>query len=128
MKMLFAFLCDRAVMHEGKVVAYGIGIDHIRAKTVPFKHSEMWFVGRYDDEPMIARKASVHIMGLSGFIYSVPLEVKPEPAAYRSVLVQLVDVVFLRYGDFWVEFRVEDRPLVQVPLHIVPAPVMTRVT
>lgn len=131
MEYRFAFLCDYAQQHAGKLHAIGIGWDTIYALAVPATHPSMGFVATLRGTIAEAgtKELTLRIIDADGadvippMQNQVPFEVKP-PQLYGSlqVVIQLTGLVFQKYGSYAIHMLVQGEEKVNLPFNVSPIP------
>ena len=126
----YAFLCDAATEHGGKLNALGIGIDQLAAATMPATHPRLTFVARLrftrDDDGerhfvVRAVDADGHEMGkVEGEMW---VHFAPEDnQTGANLVVDLVNLEFTAAGPHEVTLTLDGEQAVMLPLEVSRAP------
>ena len=130
MEIDYAFLCDAATEHGGKLNALGIGIDQLGAAALPATHPRVTFVARLrfvreDDGErhfvVRAVDADGHEMGhVEGDMH---VHFAPEDhITGANLVVDLVNLEFTAAGPHEVTLTVDDEEVVMLPLEVTRTP------
>jgi hypothetical protein len=127
MRVEYAFLCDAATEHGGKVNALGIGIDHLGVSTLPATHPRLALVARlvFEDAEGMAVPFVVKMVDADGRDVIPPVEgrFQVEAAPGRrldgaSLLVDLVNLQFTSTGPHEVQLWSGGEILATLPLEV----------
>ena len=122
----YAFLCDAATEHAGKLNALGIGIDQLAAATLPATHPRLTFVARLRFEPeddgdrhfrVRAVDADGHEMGNVEGDMSVHFAPEDRMTG-ANLVVDLVNLEFIAAGPHEVSLTVDGNQVVTLPLEV----------
>ena len=126
MEIDYAFLCDAATEHQGKLNALGIGVDQLSAATLPATHPRLTFVARLRFEPeddgerhfaVRAMDADGHEMGcVEGemFVHFAP----EDRMTGANLVVDLVNLEFTAAGPHEVSLTIDGEDVVMLPLEV----------
>ena len=123
----YAFLCDAATEHGGKLNALGIGIDRLAAVELPATHPRLTFVARlaFGAEDAGSRRFSVRVVDADGRAVASPMEgemhvtLAPQDRATAvNLLVELLNLEFTNLGPHEVSLAVDGAELVSLPLEV----------
>ncbi len=127
MRVDYAFLCDAATEHGGKVNALGIGIDHLGVSTLPATHGRLAFVARlvFEDAGGTAVPFVLKLVDADGRDVITPVEgrFQVEAAPGRrldgaSLLVDLVNLEFTATGPHEVQLWSDGELVVTLPIEV----------
>ena len=127
MRVDYAFLCDAATEHGGKVNALGIGIDHLGVPTLPVTHPRLTFVARlvFEDAGGTAVPFRVRMVDADGRDVMPPVDgqfmVQAAPGRRldgASLLVDLVNLEFTSTGPHEVQLSSEGAVLATLPIEV----------
>lgn len=127
MQLDFAFLCDAATEHSGKLNALGIGIDRLYAKSVPVVHNRIQLVARFSFAPEEAGEHtfSIRVSDADGQPVGRTVEGKitlrmnsDAMSARANLLVDLVQLEFRGYGPHEAIVSIDGSELINLPLEV----------
>ena len=127
MRVEYAFLCDAATEHGGKVNALGIGIDHLGVSVLPATHPRLSFVAhlRFEDADDAAVPFVVKMVDADGREVISPVEgrfqVQAAPGRRlegANLLVDLVNLQFTATGPHEVQLWSEGDVLATLPIEV----------
>jgi hypothetical protein len=127
MQLDFAFLCDAATEHGGKLNALGLGIDRLNAGRLPAVHGRLMLVSRfsYGASDVGSRPFTIRITDADG--REVGRTVQGEmnlqlgegtTTARANLLVDLVNLEFTTYGPHEVVVLINGDEMVNLPLEV----------
>ncbi|MDA0301712.1 MAG: hypothetical protein O2822_04225 [Chloroflexi bacterium] len=123
----YAFLCDAATEHGGKVNALGIGIDHLGVSALPATHPRLALVARlvFEDAGGAAVPFVVKMVDADGRDVITPVEgrFQVEAAPGRrlegaSLLVDLANLEFTVTGPHEVQLWSAGEQITTLPLEV----------
>lgn len=127
MRVEYAFLCDAATQHGGKVNALGIGIDHLGVTTLPATHPRLALVARlvFEDAGGTTVPFRVCMVDADGHDVLPPVDgqFQVEAAPGRrldgaSLLVDLVNLEFTTTGPHEVQLSSGATLLATIPIEV----------
>jgi len=127
MRVEYAFLCDAATQHGGKVNALGIGIDHLGVTTLPAVHPRLTLVARlvFEDAGGTSLPFRVRMVDADGHDVLPPVDgqFQVEAAPGRrldgaSLLVDLVNLQFTTTGPHEVQLSSDGTLLATIPIEV----------
>ncbi len=123
----YAFLCDAATEHGGKLNALGIGVDRLTVTVLPATHPRLTFVARlaFGAEDAGGRHFSVRVVDADGRAVAPPIDgemqvtiAAEDREAAANLLVELVNLQFASLGPHEVSLAVDGAELVNLPLEV----------
>lgn len=123
----YAFLCDAATQHAGKVNALGIGIDQLGVSMLPATHPHLTLVARlaFEDAAGASLPFRVRMVDADGHDVLPPVEgrfqVEMAPGQRRASATLLVDLVSLQFtttGPHEMQLSSDTRLLATLPLEV----------
>ena len=127
MRVEYAFLCDAATEHGGKVNALGIGIDHLGVSTLPATHPRLALVARlvFEDAGGSSFPFRVRMVDADGRDVLTPVDglFNVEAAPGRrldgaSLLVDLENLEFTTTGPHEVQVSSDAHLLATLPIEV----------
>ena len=127
MRVEYAFLCDAATSHGGKVNALGIGIDHLGVPALPSTHPRLTLVARlvFEDAGGRSLPFVVRMVDADGRNVLPPVEGSFQVVAApdrrldgASLIVDLVNLVFTTTGPHEVQVQSGGETLATLPLEV----------
>ncbi len=127
MQVDFAFLCDAATEHGGKLNALGLGIDRLNAGRLPAVHGRLMLVARfsYEAEDAGTHPFTIRVTDADGREVgrTVQGEMKLQltegtTRARANLLVDLVNLEFTTYGPHEVVVELDGSETVNLPLDV----------
>ena len=123
----FTFLCDAAIQSDGKLTAFGVGIDTLRAPETPFQHPRLCLVigFHYESEDAGERSLRLQIVEADGRDLvprqEGPIEfpVPTGPKATARFVSEFNGLQFNSWGAH--EFRIflDEEQVAAVPINVV---------
>lgn len=126
-RIAYAFLCDAATEHGGKVNALGIGIDRLGVSTLPATHPRLTLVARlvFEDAGGRSLPFVVRMVDADGrdVLPRVEGRFRVERALGRrvdgtSLIVDLVNLEFTTTGPHEVQVSSDGETLATLPLEV----------
>lgn len=128
MRVEYAFLCDAATEHGGKVNALGIGIDHLGVQALPATHPRLALVAhlRFEDaEDDAAVPFRVQMVDADGRDVITPVEGRFQVAAApgrrlegANLLVDLQNLQFTTTGPHEVQLWSAGGVIATLPIEV----------
>ena len=127
MRVEYAFLCDAATEHGGKVNALGIGIDRLGVSTLPATHPRLTLVARlvFEDAGGASLPFVVRMVDADGRDVLPPVEGRFQVVATSgqrlesaSLLVDLQNLQFTTTGPHEVQVSSEGVTLATLPIEV----------
>ncbi|TAK78426.1 MAG: hypothetical protein EPO16_03690 [Dehalococcoidia bacterium] len=127
MELGFAFLCDAAQDSGGKLHALGIGVDVLRAASMPAVHARLSLVvrltyGRADEGE---HDFSIAVLDADGKEVVAPVGGQmtlrlggDDMSGSANLVVDLQNTRFTTYGPHEVSVSLDGRPIVTLPLAV----------
>lgn len=123
----FAFLCDAAQDSGGKLHALGIGVDILRAASLPAVHPHLSLVVHisYGREDEGSHDFSIAVLDADGKNVVAPVDGQmalqlngEDTAGGANLVVDLQNMQFTTYGPHEVSVSVDGRAFVTLPLAV----------
>lgn len=127
MRVEYAFMCDAATEHGGKLNALGIGVDHIGVTGLPATHPRLALVARlvFEDAAGSAVPFRVEMVDADGQHVVAPVDglfhVEAAPGRRldgASLLVELVNITFTTIGPHEVRLSSNGAAVATLPLEV----------
>ncbi|MFA7248776.1 MAG: hypothetical protein WC273_04020 [Dehalococcoidia bacterium] len=127
MRLDYAFLCDAATQHAGKVNALGIGIDHIGVSALPALHPRLTLVVRlvFEGAGGASLPLVVRMVDADGRDVVTPVEarfdVRAAPGRQHEAATLLVDLLNLQLtttGPHEVQVSSTGTPIATLPIEV----------
>lgn len=127
MELGFAFLCDAAQDSGGKLHALGIGVDVLRAASMPVIHARLSLVVRlaYGREDEGNHDFSITVLDADGKDVVAPVNGQmtlrlsgDDTAGSANLVVDLQNAQFTTYGPHEVSVSVDGRTFATLPLAV----------
>ena len=123
----YAFLCDAATEHGGKINALGIGIDRLSAAALPATHARLTFVARlaFALEDAGVHRFRVRVVDADGRAIAGAIEGElrivfagEDRSAGVNLLVDLVNIEFKALGPHEIGLAIDGTEAVGLPLEV----------
>ncbi len=127
MQLDFAFLCDAATEHSGKLNALGIGIDRLFAPNVPVVHNRIMLVARmtFGPDDVGEHPFSIRVSDADGQSVGRTVEgniglrlADGTMTAKANLLVDLLALEFKAYGPHEAIVTIDGREVVNLALDV----------